>query len=268
MTIATWLSEAKVQLTEAGIPSAPLDSELLLSYALEKDRTWLLAHNEEVLLKAAEEKTNSLLARRLKREPLAYIRGWQEFYGRRFHVTPDVLIPRPESETIIELLKQLSAPLSGTLIDVGTGSGALGITIQKEFPKLQVALSDISPAALKVAERNSQELQAKISLVQSDLLQATPHADIIVANLPYVDPTWQRSPETQFEPALALFAKDAGLELIFRLIEQAASAKLASHGFLFLEADPRQSLDIKTFAAKRGFTFVRSEGFILQFQKY
>jgi release factor glutamine methyltransferase len=269
VTIQDWHQNAKAKLRQANIPSAELDSQLLLSYALRKDRTWIIAHITDSLSKEITKKANSYLARRLMREPLAYIRGWQEFYGRRFIVTPDTLIPRPESETIIGFLKNLSP--SGILLDVGTGCGALGLTASKEFPNLTVILSDISSEALKIAQENYEALHDQssktTSFIQSNLLESiSVQANIIVANLPYVDKDWQRSPETDFEPSLALFADHKGLKLIFELIKQ-ASQKLTSSGILILEADPRQFVAIKAFANEHNFMLMASEGFILQFQK-
>ena len=132
-------------------------------------------------------------------------------------MSPQVLVPRPESEAIIELLKELG--VSGKLLDIGTGSGCLGITAKLEIPKLNVILSDIIQPALRVARQNAEKFQADVALIKSNLLRAVPGKfDIIIANLPYVDRSWQRSPETNHEPALALFAKDEGLALIYQLI--------------------------------------------------
>jgi release factor glutamine methyltransferase len=267
VTVSEWCRRAKVQLQGVGVPSAHLDSELLLSYALEKPRPWVIAHGNESLSSDATARADTLLERRLQREPLAYIRGWQEFYGRNFIVTPDVLIPRPESEGIIDLLKTLSQPLTGTLIDVGTGSGALGISAALEFPRMKVIASDIDAKAIKIAKSNSTALLAKVSFVQSDLLEHAPseRVEIIIANLPYVDQSWKRSPETTFEPSRALLAEDNGLALIFRLIKQARE-KLVPRGYLLLEADPRQFAAIKIFATQHHFKVITIKGFILQLQ--
>ena len=190
--INNWLKSATEQLKTVGIASARLDAELILAHALQKDRTYLHAHSEDLLNDVDQEKADNQLARRLKYTPIAYIVGFKEFYGRRFSVTTDTLIPRPESEAIIDSLKNLVAgdltPVDGTslrLIDVGTGSGCLGITAKLEFPELMVTLADISPPALVVARTNAQRLHADVALLESDLLQSYHlQADVIIANLP------------------------------------------------------------------------------------
>lgn len=266
-TIADWLATATKELKTAGIPSARLDAELLLAHALGVERTWLIAHADDTI---SADTSLEALKRRLNREPLAYIRGWQEFYGRRFTVSSDVLIPRPESETIVDFLKEFPAAQKGALVDVGTGSGCLGITAALEFPDLQVILCDISEEALTVAQKNiaSHTLtQPRIKTVHSNLLEnidLTPTT--IIANLPYVDYAWQRSPETEFEPSLALFADIDGLALIYQLIDQ-ASDLLAPQGYLLLEADRRQMKSIAQYAHARHFTVLKEQDFVIALQK-
>lgn len=272
--ISNWIHEATVQLVGVGIGSAKLDAEILLAHTLRKSRTYLHAHGDEQLGLRELEIADARLQLRLDRTPIAYIIGHKEFYGRRFNVTPATLIPRPESETIITILKELqsvgSVPLlkeSFRLVDVGTGSGILGITAKLELPELDVTLLDISSHALKVAEKNAKKLGANVTTIQSDLLAAYPFiATFIVANLPYVDPTWERSPETNYEPAEALFAKDNGLFLINKLINQAAS-RLQNNGTLLLEADPRQHEAIIKYAKNHGFSKSIIRDFIVVLQK-
>lgn len=258
-TFANWLQKATKQLANAGIPTARLDAELLLAHTLRKPRTWLHAHDDEPLTDRQYEIANARLDLRLDRVPVAYIIGHKEFYGRPFKVTTATLIPRPESEALIELLS-LALPHNASLlkerplhlVDVGTGSGSLGITAKLEHPELKVSLVDTSRHALMVAEENAQTLQADVELLTSDLLSSYPYvADVIVANLPYVNPEWERSPETNHEPSTALFAKQNGLALIFELIAQ-TKEKLAHGGSLILEADPVQHDDIKKEAVKHG----------------
>ena len=238
MNISAWLDHAIKQLREIGVDSTRLDAELILANTLRKNRTYLHTHPENDIDPRRVDIANARLRLRLERVPLAYILGYRDFYGRRFTVSPQVLVPRPESEAIIELLKELG--VSGKLLDIGTGSGCLGITAKLEIPKLNVILSDISQPALRVARQNAEKFQADVALIKSNLLRAVPGKfDIIIANLPYVDRSWQRSPETNHEPALALFAKDEGLELIYQLIDQ-LPAHLNPGALIFLEADPRQ----------------------------
>jgi release factor glutamine methyltransferase len=207
-TVSDWLAEATRQLVFNDVPSARLDAELLLAHTLRQPRTWLHGHGDDTLEARAVEIANARLDLRLDRVPVAYIIGHKEFYGRRFKVTTSTLIPRPESEALIELINKAlpknesllsENPLK--LVDVGTGSGILGITAKLEHPELDVTLADVSRHALKVAEQNAHTLHADVTPVQSNLLANYPFvADIIVANLPYVDPEWERSPETTSLP--------------------------------------------------------------------
>ena len=272
--VSSWLTEATRQLTEAAIPSARLDAELILAHTLRKPRTWLHGHGEEVLESRSVEIANARLDLRLDRVPVAYIIGHKEFYGRSFKVTTATLIPRPESESLIELIKEAlpknesllnEKPLK--LVDIGTGSGILGITAKLEHPELDVTLLDISRHALKIAEENAEQLHAQVATMKSDLLTEFPFtADIIVANLPYVNPEWETSPETEHEPALALFAANNGLSLIFDLLVQ-TKQKLTLGGKLILEADPEQHKAIIKEAAKYGLIYVATDDYGLLFDK-
>ena len=265
MNISTWLIQATKRLKAIGITSARLDAELILANTLRKNRTYLHAHLDEEIDPRRVDIAEARLSLRLDRVPLAYILGYKEFYGRKFTVSPAVLVPRPESEEMITLFLALTggeiAPK--TLIDVGTGSGCLGITAALERPSLRVILSDISPRALKVAEKNAGNLQARVTLQQQSLLsgQIEP-VDYIFANLPYVDQSWDVSPELRHEPAEALFAADNGLRLIKTLIEQ-APRRLTTGGLLFLEADPRQHQAILDQAKHHGLHEVETRGFII-----
>lgn len=266
-TISLIIDEAAKKLQQSHIFTARLDAELLLKHVLGKSREWLVAHGDEEIEKSKVEKFERLIERRLNREPVAYIIGKKEFYGREFTVTPAVLIPRPETESLIDLA--LESEISGTLLDVGCGSGCIGITLALEVPGLNVTLSDISAEALDVAQKNAYKLGAHHVLTsQSDLLSqwlgrttATPF-NVITANLPYVDHNWERSPETEHEPALALFADNNGLELIMKLIQQTPQL-LAPNGLLFLEADPQQHPAIITHAASVGFHHQATNGYAI-----
>lgn len=284
-TINDWLASSTHELTKANIPSARLDAELMLCHMLGVDRTWLIAHGNDSLAMSAlsqkggerrgglREYGEKLLLQRLKRQPLAYLFGKKEFYGREFIVNKDVLIPRPETEALVELAKKHR--ITGTLLDVGTGSGTLGLTLWHELENITLTLSDISLEALEVAKKNAKKLRIKnATFVESDLLTAfMPPAnshppialfDAIVANLPYVDMTWERSPETRHEPALALFADEGGLELIKQLLDQAPPL-LSAYGFLLLEADPEQH-DAIVAHAEPAFSLVEQQGYALLLQ--
>ena len=265
MTISDWLKVATKSLKNIGISSARLDAELILANTLRKNRTYLHAHLDEKIDPRRLDIANARLDLRLDRVPIAYILGYKEFYGRRFTVSPSVLIPRPESEDLISLFLELTASeiTEKTLIDVGTGSGCLGITAKLERNNLSVILSDVSKPALKIAKKNADALKADVTIQQQSLLngQIRP-VDYIFANLPYVDKDWDVSPELKYEPDIALFAEGEGLKLILELISQVPRC-LTSNGLLFIEADPCQHNRIINIAIKNGFKEEKRLNYIL-----
>ena len=265
MIISDWLKTATKSLKNIGISSARLDAELILANTLRKNRTYLHAHLDEEIDPRRFDIANARLDLRLDRVPIAYILGYKEFYGRKFTVSPSVLVPRPESEDLISLFLELTASeiVEKVLIDVGTGSGCLGITAKLERSNLLVILSDISKPALNIAEKNANALNADVHIQQQSLLngQLKP-VDYIFANLPYVDKNWDVSPELQYEPDIALFAEDEGLKLILQLISQAPRC-LTPEGLLFIEADPQQHNRIIDEAVKNGFIKERVLNYIL-----
>lgn len=272
-TYNSWLREATTQLTQAGIESARLDAEILLAHTVRQPRTYLHAHDDETLSDSHIQIANARLDLRCGRTPIAYIIGHREFYGRRFKTTPAALIPRPESEEIIILLSKIipknNTPIPKTmqLVDVGTGTGCLGITAKLEWPELDVTLIDTSTHALNLAKENAKLLGADIKFKKNDLLSGYGlTVDIIIANLPYVDPAWEVSPDTQFEPQEALYANNGGLSLIYRLIDQ-ASVLLKTHGYLLLESDPRQHDAIEKYAKSRNLEHLKNEGFVSLFTR-
>lgn len=274
LSVKDWLDDATKQLVFANISTARLDSELILAHTLRQNRSYLHAHQDDTLSARDQEIANARLDLRLDHVPVAYIIGHKEFYGRRFRVSTATLIPRPETEALLDLLSE-ALPKNSTLIteaplrlvDVGTGSGILGITAKLEYPELDVTLVDISRHALKVAEQNARSLHAEVTTLRSDLLANYVFvADIILANLPYVDPDWERSKETQHEPEEALFAANGGKALIFELLSQ-TNAKLATGGTLILEADPEQHDAIKSEAKKYGLLLQAEKEYGLSFQK-
>lgn len=266
MEISVWLRRATKQLKDIGIETSRLDSELILAETLRKTRTYLHAHLDEELDPRRVDIANARLQLRLDRVPLAYILGYKELYGRRFAVSPQVLVPRPESEDMIDSLLEVAAddiaPVK-TLIDVGTGSGCLGITAKLERPDISVILSDISPQALKIAQKNADALGAKVRVQEQNLLQGhVEPLNYILANLPYVNESWEVSPELRHEPRQALFADNNGLALIYKLIRQ-APVSLQPGGWLLLEADPEQHRAVIDFAAEFGFKHHKTLGYCL-----
>ena len=201
----------------------------------------------------------------------------QDFYGRDFIISPDVLIPRPETEMIIDTVLNLvgkpflpgvkpsepQLPEDITILDVGTGSGCIAITLDLLLPQAKIVATDVSDKALKIARKNASELGTEVEFLQSDLLKNVKvKPGLIVANLPYVDENWDWVDKEALskEPALALYAKDGGLKLIFKLIDQVAEREVHH---LVLEADPCQHERITSYAKKKGLALRETRGFIL-----
>ena len=247
------LAQGIARLDVAEVPSAALAAELLLMHVLERDRTWLYAHSEQELSTEQAAAYGRLLDARAAGTPAQYLTGHQEFWGLDFKVTPDVLIPRPETEHLIEVaLERLGSrraePL--TIGDVGTGSGCIAVALARELPQARFVATDISAAALEVARRNAARhgVAERIEFLRMDLLEgflrASPNGgqqsspfDVIVSNPPYVarDEAAQLQREVRdHEPEVALFGGPTGVEIYGRLIEQAASL-LRPGGILVLE---------------------------------
>jgi release factor glutamine methyltransferase len=239
ITISVMLSEMTRQLISVS-KTPRLDAELLMSKTLMVERNYFYAHPEEKLTAKDLKSLRIFLERRLKGEPIAYILGWKEFWSLKLQVTPDVLIPRPETELLVELILQnFPKDLSFNLVDLGTGSGAIALALASERPMWRIAAVDLSVAALNVARLNAECLGLReINFICSDWCSALSENsfDIIVANPPYVaaaDLSLLR-PEMQFEPREALLAGVDGLAALRIIISQAKS-KLQKGGWLFLE---------------------------------
>jgi len=244
MIVRELLHSAQVALRQAGCGNPRLDAELLLAKALDRDRTWLIAHADEDVPLSVQ-KTYALLAeRRRKREPLAYITGEKEFWSRSFTVTPDVLIPRPETEHLIEaILKSfpgMDAPCR--FCDIGTGSGCIAVTLACEYPHAQVIATDISPEALNISRRNAKRhhISSRIEFRQGDMFAALKKQDgpfdAIISNPPYVgqDEMHALEAELGFEPRYALTDETDGLNHLQTLVDQ-APVWLKKNGLLVVE---------------------------------
>lgn len=239
---------ARTLLTAAGIlpETATLDAGLLARHVLGWDlATWLTRRNEHANA-AFGEQYAELIRRRASREPVAYIRGVQEFWGREFVVTRDVLIPRPETELLVELALPHIKGRRRRIVDVGTGSGCIAITLALECPDAVVYAVDISPQALAVAAVNARRhgVETRVCFIEGDLLaQVPPPLDLIVSNPPYVaerDRTALAHEVRDYEPAVALFGGDDGWRAIQRLLD-AAPRSLAPGGLLLVELGCGQS---------------------------
>jgi release factor glutamine methyltransferase len=242
-TIGRALLAAAQRLEEAGSDTASLDAQVLLGHVLGAERAWLFAHYDQKLDPTQIEQFEAMVARRVAAEPVAYLIGHREFYGLDLTVDARVLIPRPETELLVDaVLDYMEArgcpPLR--MADIGTGSGAIALAVATSCPSVQVYAVDISPDALAVARANVDRLDEKhqISLLQGDLLEGLPEAvDIIAANLPYIASpvyTTLAADVRDYEPRLALESGPEGLDAIRRLLEQAPSHVRAG-GVLFLE---------------------------------
>jgi release factor glutamine methyltransferase len=258
MNIRTALREAIVRLESEGVPSSPLAAELLLLHVVGRDRAWLYAHPEAPLASDDWQRYFALVARRAAGTPVQHLTGQQEFWGLEFEVTPDVLIPRPETEHVVEVaLERLGARRGETLrvADVGTGSGCLAVALACELPRARVFAADISAAALAVARRNAARhgVAARIEFLECNLLDAFSREgaslarttnlagdlafDLIASNPPYValaDAASLPREVREHEPAIALFAGETGLDVYGPLVRQAEEL-LAPGGVLVLE---------------------------------
>lgn len=237
-TILDILGEAAKRLH--GLPTAKRDAELLLMRAAGIDRAWLMTHGDAALTAEQVAKFESWVTRRLKNEPVQYIVGETEFYGLTLRVTPDVLIPRPETEHVVEaVLSKLGRDAAVRICDVGTGSGAIAIALAHELPRATVTAVDVSPGALAVAKESAERhgVAARVRFVESDLLSAVQGEkfDVVVSNPPYVrEDEVLEAQVREYEPHGALFAGPTGLDVYRRLIPEARKV-LVEGGWLVME---------------------------------
>jgi release factor glutamine methyltransferase len=270
------LQQAVTRLTTENIPSPRLNAELLLMFTLACERAYLYAHPERELTASEQHRYENALSERVRGVPAQYITGHQEFWGMDLIVTPAVLIPRPETEHVIEAVLECIAEASveqalranvNTLrvADIGTGSGAIALALAKELPYAEIYAVDISPAALEVARANAarHQLDVRIQFLQADLLQITEHPfenasfDFIVSNPPYVGESEADHVQLdvrKFEPRNAVFAGPTGVEVIERLIPQAYAA-LQPGGWLIMEISGTIAEQVKELL--RGWKEVR-----------
>ena len=261
-TVSDALHTATTMLSRVS-SSARLDAELLLEYVTGLSRTSFRAAPERELPAAAGWSFQQLVMRRMKGEPVAYIRGQQEFWSLLFEVTPAVLIPRPDTELLVELaLTHLAKDEATRVADLGTGSGAIALALASERPLSSVVATDASSDALAVASRNAGRLQiGNVTFLQGDWF--TPLAgqrfDAIVSNPPYISPEDRDiAPEVRrFEPGAALFAGNGGLECLTAIARQSPQY-LRSGGWLLLEHGWKQAATVRDLLVRNGFGHVRS----------
>ncbi len=227
----------------ANLPNPDLESELLLEFATGEDKSFIIANPDYLLTKTQADSYIKLVNERLSGKPLAYITGVKEFYGREFITSPQALIPRPESEVLINQVKTIVSRLEQPkILDIGTGSGCLAVTLAAEISNAHIKATDISKDALEIAKANAKKHDVINRIVfaeQNLLLDENGHYDAIVANLPYVEDHWlaasAHAKELSFEPRVALSGGEGGLDLIKELLRQYAQKKcgqvlLIEHG--------------------------------------
>lgn len=265
MKLNDWLVQAEQLLTGAHINTARLDALVLLEDCLGKDRAYLLAHPEITVTDEQQTALAAQLARRCTHEPLAYIRGHSEFYGRQFMVNKHVLEPRPESEAIIDVLKKYAAPAS-RIADIGCGSGALAITTKLELPVATVAAVDIDPNCLAITKQNAERHHVTVQLFEGDLLQPFLQKscnflpDVLLCNLPYVPNDYPVNKATMHEPSLALFGGPDGLDLYRRLFDQIDN--LTDKPLVLSESLPSQHEALHEIAQQHGYKQVQVTDFV------
>lgn len=238
------LGADQAQLTQAlGLDpcDARLETRLLMAAALGVNRAWLLAHDDEVLIPTAAARYTDLLERRLAGEPIAYIFGEKEFYGLMFKVSPSALIPRPETELLVELaLARIAADRPCRVLDLGTGSGIIAVTLARLRPLAELVALDVSPAALALAQENARNLEASnVRFIESDwfsALDSVQKFDVIVSNPPYIGANdfHLTQGDLRFEPMNALAAGESG-HVALEVIIQTAARHLKPEGWLLLE---------------------------------
>lgn len=229
--------------------TAYLDAQLLLSHAMEKPQSWLLAHSEARIPPQSEAAFRRAVERYRQGQALPYILGWWEFYGRRFQVSPEVLIPRPETELLVEVALEHLRGIgrSARVLDVGTGSGSIAISLAAESESATVVAVDISAGALRVAQKNARDhaVSDRVHLIQADLVATlTGRFDLICANLPYIpSERLQWLPVGGREPRLALDGGVQGMMTIRRLMAN-APARTKSGGRILVEIGPDQRAEM------------------------
>ena len=264
MTLHQHIAAARRQLEAAGIAAdaAAIDAEVLARHVLGWDRAQLLSHYRDAAPAAFSERYQPLVDRRSRREPVAMITGTREFWSRDFAVTPNTLVPRPDTELIIEEALRILPDRASTVIDIGTGSGCLAVTLAAERPQDLVVATDISHEALLVARANARrhQVDGRLQFVRTDLASGLRiQADLIVSNPPYVpyrDAGSLPLDVSDYEPAMALFGGRDGLAIIERLLAT-LTPRLAPHAAFIVEFGYGQEDDLAAAAERKGWQVVR-----------
>jgi release factor glutamine methyltransferase len=267
MIIADFLRTSEEKLKVDNIGSARLDCLILLEDELGKDRAWILANQGDEIDKQTIKRLDQKIKLRAEHWPLAYIRGFSEFYGRKFVVNKDVLEPRPETEVMIEMLLEL--PDIKSIADIGTGSGALAITAKIEIPEAEVVGVDIDPNCLSVAKKNAKTIGAKVKFFEGDLLEpliannSMPTA--VLANLPYVPANFYMNEAAKLEPKIATYGGPDGLDLYRRFFEQVQSLEQRPK-YILTESLPPQHAKLAEVATASGYRLALTRDLIQLFE--
>lgn len=260
MRIDAWLQTARERLTP-GSDSARLDAELLLAFVLQKNRTWLYTWADKALTAAETAQAEQLLMRRLNGEPVAYIIGERDFWSLNLAVSPATLIPRADTETLIEWALELPLPANSRVVDLGTGTGAIALALASEQPSWMVTGVDYQPDAVALAQSNARRNGLpRVTFIQSDWFSALDgRFDLIVSNPPYIDAGDEHlsQGDVRFEPRSALVADDHGLRDLAIIIDR-APAYLQGNGWLLLEHGWQQADAVCDLLRQRGFVDVEN----------
>lgn len=256
--MSSLLLDVTIRLTPVS-DTASLDASVLLAHILHKPRSWIVTHPDPILSAKQQKQLSESLRRLESGEPFPYVLGHWEFFGMEFDITPDVLIPRPETELLVEkaIAWLQESPVRRTVADIGTGSGVIAVSIAAHVPDATILATDISSEALRVAKNNARKfgVDDRVNFVQCDLLPAQPemfpteqHLDLICANLPYIPTgTLQSLPIYGREPTLALDGGEDGLEL-FRKLMKLAPDWLAPNGLMLLEIEATRGIQALNLA--------------------
>jgi release factor glutamine methyltransferase len=264
MTIEQLIKSGEATLRD--IATKRLDTLVLLEDVTSRDRAWLLANLDREATPHQMKRFYSWIKRRARHEPLAYIRGKTEFYGREFKVNARTLEPRPESETMIELFKSLNLPSNAVVADVGSGSGAIGITAALERPNIQINFLDIDSETLAIARSNARKHSVRGQYYQGDLLEAwATEYDVLLCNLPYVPDSHTINQAAMFEPKIAIFGGEDGLDLYRRLFAQLATGRYGKP-IVLTESLPFQHKALASIARDNGCKLAKTEDFIQTFR--
>lgn len=263
MTVKESLIKAEITFKKANIPSARIDAEVLLSFLLKKGKEWLYINNEKEISKSEENRFEKLIRKRENRIPVAYIIGIKEFYGIDFYVDKNVLIPRPETEKLIDIAFEKIKQQKGKakITEIGIGSGCISTIIAKKLLEnkkdFSILATDISEKALQVANKNLKKYKVKrfIKLSHEDILHTKKQFDFIISNPPYVPINSKLEKEINYEPQIAIFPKNNFLERFISI----SLAHVRKNGYLFLEIDPSWEKFLKALKINKEIEYIKFE---------